>query len=52
LSVEVELLYQSVSPEAVARLLNSKEPLAETFAKLYRRQNKQPELVQHQRLEL
>jgi hypothetical protein len=52
LSVEVELLYQSVPPEAVARLLNSKEPLVETFAKLYRRQNKQPELVQRERLEL
>lgn len=52
LGVEVELLYQSVPPEAVARLLNSKEPAAETFAKLYRRQNQQPELVQRQRLEL
>jgi hypothetical protein len=52
LSVEVELLYQSVPPEAVARLLNAKEPAAETFAKLYRRQSRQPELVQRQRLEL
>ena len=39
-------------PETVTRLLNSKEPLAETFAKLYRRQSKQPELVQRERLEL
>lgn len=52
LSVEVELLYQSVPPEAVARLLNSKEPAAETFAKLYCRQSKQPELIQRERLEL
>jgi hypothetical protein len=52
LSVEVELLYQSVPPETVTRLLNSKEPLAETFAKLYRRQSKQPELIHRQRLEL
>jgi hypothetical protein len=52
LSVEVELLYQSVPPEAVARLQNAKEPAAEIFAKLYRRQNKQPELVQRQLLEL
>ncbi len=52
LSVEVELLYQSVPPEAVARLLKAKEPAAETFTKLYGRQNKQPELVQRQLLKL
>jgi len=52
LSVEVALLYQSVPPEAVARLLNAKEPAAQAFAKLYRRQNNQPELIQRQRLEL
>ena len=52
LSVEVELLYQSVPPEAVARLLNTKEPAAQAFAKLYRRQNHQPELVQRHSLEL
>jgi hypothetical protein len=52
LSIEVELLYQSVPPETVARLLNAKEPAAQAFAKLYRRQNHQPELVHRQRLEL
>jgi hypothetical protein len=52
LSVEVELLYQSVSPEAVARLLEAKAPAAETFAKLYGRRNKQPELVHRQLLKL
>jgi hypothetical protein len=52
LLVEVELLYQSVPPEVVARLLNAKEPAAEAFAKLYRRQNNRPELVQRHRLEL
>jgi hypothetical protein len=52
LSVEVELLYQSVPPEAVARLLKAKGPAAESFARLYGRQNQKPELVQRQRLEL
>lgn len=52
LSVEVELLYQSVPPESVARLVKSGEPAAETFARLYGRQSKKPELVQRQRLEL
>ncbi len=52
LSIEVELLYQAVPPEAVARLLNSREPAAQAFAKLYRRQNNQPERVQRMRLEL
>jgi len=52
LSVEVELLYQSVPPEAVARLLKAKAPAAEAFAKLYGRQNKNPELVQRQLLKL
>jgi hypothetical protein len=52
LSVEVELLYQSVPPEAVARLLKGREPAAETFARLYARQSKKPELVQRQLLKL
>jgi hypothetical protein len=52
LSIEVELLYQSVPPEAVARLLNSKEPAAQVFTKMYRRRNNQPELVQRTRLQL
>lgn len=52
LSVEVELLYQSVPPEAVARLLKAKAPAAESFARQYARSNKKPELVQRERLEL
>jgi hypothetical protein len=52
LFVEVKLLYQSVPPEAVARWLNAKEPAAQAFARMYRHQNNQPELVQRQRLEL
>jgi len=52
LAVEVELLYQPVPPEAVARLLESKEPEAQAFARLYRRYDKKPELVQAQRLRL
>jgi len=52
LSVEVELLYQSVPPEVVARLQKAKGPAAETFTKLYGRQNKQPELIQRHRLDL
>ncbi len=52
LSVEVELLYQSVPPEAVARLLSAKEPAAQAFARLYRRQSNQPERVQRHLLEL
>lgn len=52
LQVEVELLYQSVPPESVARLLESEAPAAAAFAKLYRRADRQPEVVQRQRLEL
>jgi hypothetical protein len=52
LTVEVELLYQSVPPEAAARLLETKEPAAQAFARLYRRHTNQPELVQRQKLEL
>ena len=52
LSVEVELLYQSVPPEAVARLLNANEPGAQAFARLYRRQSNRPEVVQRQQMEL
>lgn len=51
-SIEVELLYQSVPPEAVARLLDSEEPQARTFTKLFRRQSHLPELVHRARLEL
>ena len=35
LTVEVELLYQSVPPETVARLLKSDEPAAKEFTALY-----------------
>lgn len=52
LSVEVELLYQSVPPEAVPRLRKAGEPAAETFARMYGRQSKKPELVQRQLLKL
>ncbi|MCL4789736.1 MAG: cytochrome c family protein [Verrucomicrobia bacterium] len=52
LSVEVELLYQSVPPEAVARLLNADESAALVFARMYRRQKNRPELVHRQHLDL
>jgi hypothetical protein len=52
LTIEVELLYQSVPPETVAYLLNSGDPEARAFAKMYRRQNHRPERVQRQQLEL
>lgn len=52
LSIEVELLYQSVPPEAVARLLNSSGPEAQVFGRLYRRTSNKPERIQGQRLEL
>jgi hypothetical protein len=50
LEVQVELLYQSVPPEAVARLLKSTEPAAQAFARLYATMNKQPERVQEARM--
>ncbi len=52
LAVEVELLYQSVPPEAVARLREANTPATEAFAKLYGRQNKQPALVHRLLLKL
>ncbi|HEY9171012.1 MAG TPA: hypothetical protein VI136_01885, partial [Verrucomicrobiae bacterium] len=52
LSIEVELLYQSVPPEAVARLLNSRGLEAQAFARMYRRTSNKPERIQGQRLEL
>lgn len=52
LAVQVELLYQSVPPEAVARLLKSKAPEARTFTRLYARQPKLPELVHRAELQL
>ena len=42
---EVELLYQTVPPESVARLLTSKLPEAKRFTALYRQAAKAPELV-------
>jgi hypothetical protein len=38
LTVQVELLYQSVPPESVQRLLKGNAPAAKTFTKLYQRQ--------------
>ena len=52
LNVRVELLYQAVPPDAVAHFLNSREPAALAFAKLYARQSKLPELVQRADLQL
>jgi len=52
LTVQVELLYQSVPPEAVARLLKSKAPEARTFTRLYALQPKLPELVHRAELQL
>ncbi len=52
LTAEVELLYQSVPPESVARLLKANTPAAKTFSRLYRRADHQPELVASRRLEL
>jgi len=50
LEVQVELLYQSVPPETVTRLLNSTEPAAQQFAQLYAAMDKQPERVEEARL--
>ena len=46
LTVEVELLYQAVPPETVARLLTANTPESRAFAKMYRQADKEPELVQ------
>ena len=45
LVAEVELLYQSVPPEAVAHLLQSRGPAAEEFMKLFSSADRQPERV-------
>ena len=45
-AVEARLLYQSVSPEAVERLLDSRRPLAREFSRLYSSMKLGPELVQ------
>ena len=52
LSVHVELLYQSVPPEAVDRLLKADQPAAKAFAKSYRRQSNRPEVVQQVEIKL
>ncbi len=51
-TVEIELLYQPVPPEAVATLIESDLPAARTFARLYSRADKTPERIQSLRLEL
>jgi hypothetical protein len=51
-SVHVELLYQSVPPEAVNRLLKADQPAARVFAKRYRRQSSRPEVVQQVDIDL
>ncbi len=52
LVVDVELLYQSVPPEAVARLLASQEPEAKAFARMFSRQANLPEVVARERRRL
>jgi hypothetical protein len=49
LEAEVELLYQSVPPESVARLLSSTAPDAREFARLYTAMDQRPEQVQASR---
>lgn len=44
-SVEVTLLYQSVPPEAVVRLLGAGAPFAKSFTELYRQARRNPETV-------
>ena len=46
------MLYQAVPPEAVARLLGATGPAAQAFAKMYRRAEQRPEVVQRQILSL
>ena len=50
LEAQVELLYQSVPPETVARLLSSTAPDAREFARLYAAMDQRPERVQEARL--
>jgi hypothetical protein len=52
LVVEVELLYQSVPPEAVVRLLKGRGPAAKEFTRLYGRAQRRPEVVHQARIEL
>jgi len=52
MTVRVELLYQSVPPEAVAHLLRSKLPEAATFAQQFSRQKNEPEVVQEVEMRL
>jgi hypothetical protein len=52
LTVQVELLYQSVPPESVERLLKAKDPAAKAFSKRYQRQSNRPEVVRQAQLEL
>lgn len=49
-TAEVELLYQAVPPEAVARFLKSERPEAKNFTELYNAAIKQPEQVQLKRV--
>jgi len=50
LVAEVELLYQSVPPEAVAHLLHSRGPAAKEFMKMYSTADKRPEQVHQARV--
>lgn len=52
LVVDVELLYQSVPPEAVGRLLEGRGPAAKEFTRLYGRAQRRPETVHQARIEL
>jgi hypothetical protein len=49
-TAEVELLYQAVPPETVARLLKSERAEAKNFTELYNAANKRPEQVQFKRV--
>lgn len=48
---EVQLLYQSVPPEAVARFKDGRGSAAKEFNKMYERADKTPEIVNQGRLE-
>jgi hypothetical protein len=52
LTLQVELLYQSVPPESVQRLLKGNAPAAKAFTKLYQRQKHLPEVVSRAELQL
>jgi hypothetical protein len=51
-TVEAELLYQSVPPEVVARFMKGGGPEAKAFAGMYSRQPNPPEVVARQQLRL